>query len=373
MVKVCIVSPVHDSTDIRIFKKQVVSLHKLGYKISAICKTDSAGLSKTLGIEVIPLNYTTRLTRFFSLPRIIYLALKEKSDIYHIHNPDTLPVGLALKFFGKRVIYDTHENFRKKILLRDWIPKPIRSFTANSVFYGEKLLSIFFNATIVTQKEQCHDYAKSYLIGNSPIYSVRHNVERNKRSAATSIRLVYLGGISEDRGLSNMLNLCFRMNDIYPTELYLIGPTINALTKCELVKQISQYENVFYKGVLGQDAAFDFVCNCDFGLILLDDVADYKDTSPNKLFEYMMLGTPFIASNFPNWEDTLKCCTGGIFINPSKITSDFSKLIIDSRNDINHYNNLSKSGEDFIKNYYNWAATDEPKLVYLYKKILGAL
>lgn len=368
--KITIICPVHQSNDIRIYKKEALSLSKLGYQISIISKQHDYDSDVIHGIEHISLDYKNRLARFLSIPKIIVLALKERADVYHIHNPDTLPIGLFLKLFRKKVIYDTHENFHKKIHLRQWIPKLIRSLIANVVFYGEKYSSYFFDATIVTQKEQCHDYVRSCLIGNSPLVETTNTSIIKVRSLNAPIKLVYVGGISHDRGVLHMINLCNKMNDIYSTELYLVGPTINSLTNDDLLKLINQHDNIFYKGSLEQHIAFDVVKDCDYGLILLDDVADYSETSPNKLFEYMMLGTPFVATNFIKWQDLLEQEKAGFFVSVDEINDELASALIDNYKDSITYQEMAMSGIKFVTQKYNWNISDEPQLIELYNKVL---
>lgn len=369
MHKVCIVSPVHNTSDIRIFKKQFTSLVNRGFKVSVICRADMIYAKSTKGVKITALDYSNRFLRFLHIPKIIYMALKDNADVYHIHNPDTLPVGIVLKLFGRKVIYDTHENFRKKILLRKWIPSLIRATIANMVFYGEKACSHLFNATIVTQEEQKKDYKRSCLIGNSPILPKRHSL-LNKSLEKDVLRLVYVGGISEDRGLSHMLRLCSLMNEVHPTELTLIGPAINSLTNEKLLELVSKTSNVIYKGTLAQSEAFEIVKGSHYGLILLDDVADYRETSPNKLFEYMMLGTPFIATNFDKWQSLLGSINAGFFVTPSTLNLQIAKKIAQAWLDDDNYKALSTEGAGFICNTYNWELTDEPKLLKLYEEVL---
>lgn len=371
MTKVCIISPVHDTTDIRIFKKQALSLLNQGYQVSAICKQDSAGFAAIFDIKLQTLAYKSRLSRFISLPKILKLALKEKADIYHIHNPDTLPIGILLKVFRKKVIYDTHENFKKKILLRQWIPKALRAVIASSVFYTEKLFSYCFDATIVTQDEQLKTYHGTTLIGNSPLLPSDFFMDCVKPKSADIIKLVYVGGISEDRGLSNMLTLYSVLNSITTSELHLAGPAINSTSKEDIISKVEEHKNVFYHGVLMQKEAFKLIKQSDFGLILLNDVADYKNTSPNKLFEYMMQSTPFIASDFKKWKEVTHGVNAGFFISTNKIDNNFAQLLSKYKNSPKMYNTMSKEGSVFIKNHYNWQIVDEPKLLNLYTNIIG--
>jgi hypothetical protein len=48
-------------------------------------------------------------------------ALKTDADIYHLHDPELMPLGLLLKLQRKKVIYDVHENLPKQISIKHWI------------------------------------------------------------------------------------------------------------------------------------------------------------------------------------------------------------------------------------------------------------
>ena len=50
--KVCILSSVHKWNDIRIFKKQAVSLAKSGFEVTYVVPTQEKGLVK--GVDIIP-------------------------------------------------------------------------------------------------------------------------------------------------------------------------------------------------------------------------------------------------------------------------------------------------------------------------------
>ena len=59
----------------------------------------------------------------FIFPRFIYKkALEINADIYHFHDPELMPVGLKLMKAGKKVIYDVHEDIRKKMTSKPYIP-----------------------------------------------------------------------------------------------------------------------------------------------------------------------------------------------------------------------------------------------------------
>lgn len=57
----------------------------------------------------------------------VYLeAMKINADIYKLHDPELLRIGLRMKRNGKKVIFDSHENYREQIKEKKYIPKWIR-------------------------------------------------------------------------------------------------------------------------------------------------------------------------------------------------------------------------------------------------------
>ena len=200
---VCIVAPVHMFDDIRIYKKEAISLANAGYKVILYSRTPTNKGIIEHNIQVKPVIYKNRAIRFLKLTPLFFRILREKADIYHLHNPDTIFYVFILRFIGKKVIYDTHEDFSKKILLRSWIPKLLRRPLALLVLNLEKFVGIITSSMIVTQNEQLTSYSNSFVIGNAPIFKEYELALRN----VSEIKLVYLGGISADRGLWKMLEI----------------------------------------------------------------------------------------------------------------------------------------------------------------------
>ncbi len=105
-------APVHYYDDVRVFQKEAKTLSANGYRVLLLARAEISLVEE--GVEVVPLPVVkNRLMRFLCLPRVFWTAFMLKGDVYHLHNPDTLPIVLLLKMLGRRVIYDTHEDFSK--------------------------------------------------------------------------------------------------------------------------------------------------------------------------------------------------------------------------------------------------------------------
>jgi hypothetical protein len=122
-MKVCHLTTVHPSDDIRIFRKQCISLSKFGYDVSLI---SLKGKSQFVhNVNVIGLNWqhsTNRIFRILFGPFLVFFAaIRIRAAIYHFHDPELLFVGLVLRIMGKKVIYDVQEDDLYDIQDRDYV------------------------------------------------------------------------------------------------------------------------------------------------------------------------------------------------------------------------------------------------------------
>ena len=71
---------------------------------------DGLGIEKTNGINIFDIGKPrNRLIRMFITPlKILCFLIRFRASIYHIHDPELLPVGFLLqKLFFKKVIFDS--------------------------------------------------------------------------------------------------------------------------------------------------------------------------------------------------------------------------------------------------------------------------
>ena len=140
--KVCVLTTVHPPFDTRIFYKQARTLARAGYKVVLIAQHNRDEMVDGVKIVALP-KPRNRFARIFGLTwRAFHLALRERAEIYHFHDPELLPIGVLLKIFTRaKVIYDVHEDVPEQILTKHWIPCLLRRPLAGVFNAFEKLMA----------------------------------------------------------------------------------------------------------------------------------------------------------------------------------------------------------------------------------------
>jgi glycosyltransferase involved in cell wall biosynthesis len=367
--KVCIIAPVHLYSDTRVFQKEAKTLQKNGYIVRLFARHTKDAYIDEIEIKAVP-KIKVKLLRFFSHPWILWEVLKYNPQIIHLHNPDTLLIGFILKLLKKKVIYDVHEDFTKRVPTREWIPSICKKPLVKLVKWGEKLAYHFFDRIIITQQDLIERIGDNCLIiENSPVstgdliqkaYLLSNNIIKEKY-----FRAIYIGSINRIRGLFEMIESIKCLNENYElkSRLWLAGVIEEALLKDAQKK--SGWEYVDYLGNLSQEEAFSYVIKSDVGFNVIKNEGGYDSNNPNKLFEYQLFGIPFIASDFEYWKQTITTTKQtGIFVNPENI-EEITKAAYELAINNKKAKKLGENGRNFIISHYNWEI-ESKKLLDLY-------
>lgn len=375
--KVCIFAPVHVYTDIRVYQKEAKTIASAGYSVVLIARAakerEAAEERGQLRIEGVP-RYRSRFQRFLMQPLMLKSIWRTRASIVHLHNPDTLLLGFLLKLMGKKVIYDTHEDFTKRILMREWIPAMLRKAVAKAVGRLEAWAGRVFDASIATQVDVARRLgAKSVVIENAPIsqgelienaYSLSEAIQKTE-----VFRAVYVGTIGRTRGLLQMVKAMEYVNQLFPARLWLIGP-VHDQAAMEEVRDRVGWMYVDYLGVLSQEMAFAYMIQSDVGLITIQDIGDHAKTSPNKIYEYQRFGIPFIASDFAVWREKVGHVGSGVFVNQED-PLEIAQVMTFLHDHPEQAKEMGQRGVEFTVNEYNWEKEAE-KLIRLYQSLSSA-
>src|SRR5699024_10257135 len=353
-MKVCHITSLHRFKDVSNTRKEAVSLNeKNNMEVFLIApNTDNVVFN---GIQVIGVDRKNRnrLSRIFNATKEFYFkAIELNADVYHFHDPELIPLGKKLAKGGKKVIYDVHEDVPRQILEKTWIPKQLRRIVSWIFDKYEKKSVKNFSAVITATPYITKMFGKSNNniidIKNYPILKELTIDEEhyNKKS-----QFVYVGGISINRGVTNMVKAIGNMKG---SQLALEVKFTNDNLK-EKSMQLNGWQQVDYVGFIDRDEVKQLLGESMAGLVVLHPTINYKDSLPIKMFEYMAAGIPVIASNFPLWKEIVEKNECGICVDPLNHTEILNAMkYIKNNPDI--AKQMGRNGRHAVEAKYNWEA-----------------
>ncbi len=371
--KVCIVTSVHPALDTRIFHKQAHSLARAGYDVVLIAPGD--GDKQVGGIDIKYLKKPgSRLLRWFGFWRPLKLALKQRADIYHIHDPELLLMIPFLKALtGSKIIFDIHENVKHQIRNKEWIPKRIRLIVAKLYGFAERVFLRFCDTLVIAEDSYAQNYeaySDVICIHNYPIITSQPDELQERRSYR---RLIYVGGLSEARGILSILEAAKLVKrDIENLELFIVGKSGSKEFDLNVRRKIDESDldaEVTLTGWLPFVEAQKRVTESDIGLVLLKPIKNYIESFPTKLFEYMVAGLPVVASDFPIIKDIVEEHHCGLTVDPNDPDAIARAItwICEHPNDARM---MGENGRRAVVEIFNWTQ-EESLLLSIYDRLLG--
>ncbi len=372
MTKICHVTSVHDTNDVRIFKKECVSLAKKKeyevYLVGPGCDNKEESGVKIIGAGERPLRRIDRMFRY--APKVISKAIEVDADIYHLHDPELLRHALKLKRIGKKVIFDSHENILDSIDEKNYLP-----------FFIRKLIKIYFrvvqavvvkriDAVIIVTPQMRATYLKYnkniYLISNFPILSSKEIAEKNYHY--NKGEFLFAGGISDQWSHKEIIEAISGLGGI---KYYLYGAGDEQYLK-EL-HDIAGSEKVHFGGKIPFEEVQQKMQEMQFIVAILKPGKNtfYSEGTlgNTKLFEAMGNYKPVIATNFSLWKEIIEDNKCGICVDPNDVESIKKAIqyMLDCPDE--EIVEMGQNGRKAVEGKYNWGE-EEKNLYLLYNNIL---
>lgn len=366
--KIAHLTSAHPRYDTRIFIKECTSLADANYHVSLVV-ADGGGNEIKNGVHFVDVgakegNRFTRMTK--TVQKVYKKALELDADIYHLHDPELIPIGLKLKKMGKKVIFDAHEDLPNQLLEKPYLNRFLLKIlskiaTRYESYSGQKFDAIITATPFIRDKFLAYN-PRTIDINNFPKLSEFTSPIKTDKTNT----IVYIGEIAHVRGIKEMVKSLHYIPEI---RLNLGGNFCEPEVESE-VKLYPQWNRVNELGFLSRKEVAHLLSQSIAGLVTLHPTRSYIDSLPVKMFEYMASSLPIIASDFPLWRSIITEEKCGICVDPlnPQAIAEVIQWIIDHPDEAAI---MGENGLHAVQKKYNWEH-EEKKMLSLYRDLLGS-
>ena len=338
-----------------------------GYE-TVLVVADSKGAETVDGVSIIDVGLPVgRLYRIANTTRQIYKqALLLNADLFHLHDPELLPIGLRLKKLGYKVIFDSHEDVPAQLLNKDYLPPIVcglipKYYKLYESWACHKLDGViaatpFIRAKFLSTGINAQDVANFPILDE---FSPATDWESKKNEVC------YVGSIGRVRGIEQM---CDAMQHVETSSFLNLVGQFDDSELHETMRKKTGWQRVYELGLLSRSEVRCVLGRSVAGIVTLNPISNYLDALPIKMFEYMSAGIPVIASDFPLWRQIIEGNDCGVLVDPMKpmdIANAIDSLLLDR----DLAKRLGSNGRSAVESKYNWT-TQERKLFNFYESIL---
>lgn len=369
MPEIVHLTSVHIPTDTRIFQKELKTLRSSGYHVTLIAPGSEDQVLDGITVRHIPV-FKNRLKRFVLGPWNIYrMARKMNADIYHLHDPELVTAGLALKLGGKRVIYDVHEDMPRQLYDKDylpsWIVRPL-SFILEKfeLFAASRFDGI---VTVTPTINRRFPVSKTVMVQNFPI--LNHYLEINADNYLNRPNVVIFMGVIQDiRGITEVVDAMKNVGKKYQdAEFRLVGKIVPESYR-ETLARMEGWKYVQSIGWLTQQEVNKHLEQARMGVVTYHPYPNHIEAQPNKLFEYMAAGLPVIASDFPLWRNVVDRFKCGLLVNPES-AREVEEAVNYLLSHPVEAAEMGRRGRQAVMDHFNWDS-EAKHLKRLYARVL---
>ncbi len=372
--KVVVLSCVHRAIDSRIFYRQAVYALSAGYRVVVIAR--HKGEEVRDGVRIHPFKKRrSRFLRFLSTWKLALMALKERADLYHFHDPEMLPAMVALRIArGRPVIYDCHEHVVDSLVEKRWIPAPVAGILKPVVFAVQWLCAKVLGKVIVVVQEQKGMFPESVdflVLGNFP---PRFATNEAPDPADRPYDLVHCGSVSRQRGslvLVETIRILVREMGRSDLTVLMIGHTPESVDRefLEALRCEGLERHVAFGGYVPLDRVPHELRRAKIGLAMQQRTRQYRYAITSKLLDYMAAGLPSVSSDFDYNRKYAPENEAALYVDPCSAT-EFAGAISSLLDDHATRERMGKKARRLQTGRYT-AEGEVAKLLAYYGRALG--
>lgn len=363
-------------------EKEARTLSQAGYDLTLLGWDRSASLPRQGdldGMRVVRLPIRAEYaTGMHNLPDLLRWQLgllrwlryhRRDYDLIHACDFDTiLPALICRGLYSKKVIYDIFDFYADHLRLTPgFIKQAIRAVDLHAINRADALILVDDSRYEQIQGSRPQ---RSAVIYNSPedIPAEAKPDETGKPDVAhphgSSLNIVYIGLLQVERGLFELLTVLRRHPD-WSLDLAGFGGD-----EARLVKLAEDMPNVSWHGRVPYPRAIELSSAADVLIATYDpSIPNHRYSSPNKVFEAMMLGKPVVVAQDTNMDRIIQHADCGLVV-PYGDVSALEAALLQLRSDRDLRLRLGENARNAYDTTYSWQIMAD-RLLRLYKDVLG--
>lgn len=352
------------------------ALADAGYDVVMQAQPDlSAGHEDRVRVEYLPLR-RNRLSRMLSAPLTIRRALRTRPDALYVVSLDLLPWAVLARHLGRApvVVYDSNDEHHTFMLIKEWIPRPLRRPLGRLAGRLEPWLAARLDAatTALPATQQRFERAgvRSLQVRNFPPASLARETSR----AGDRDYDVLLGGSLPGDQVDLLARTAAAAEELRgrPLRWLVAAREYGDEDKRLLVATLEAH---------GVRAQFDLRYNVPFpdmqslmdrsriGFVLYPSGLNYAERIPIRIFEYMAAGVPFVAADLPTTAEFTEGRGVAELVPPGDADGN-ARAIVSLLDDPERLREMSRRGPELVRESYNWDR-EASRLTELFQELVG--
>lgn len=371
--RVCVLTSVHSALDTRVFHKQARTLASAGYDVLLVAQHAGDTCQDGVRIAALP-EGVPRWQRPVQWWRLLLKALRSRADVYHIHDPELIPLALLLQGLTRRpAIYDAHEYYGDEVRTRLWIPAPLRNLCGRLTEQLEKAAARRLGAVVTVNEHMTARFLRvqprSVTIHNYPPAEYFGEAPSGERERL----VVYAGVLTRDRGIETIYETGRLLRARFAGLTIAIAGSLDwAGVSPTIPREEAAWQRdagVRFLGLLPQREIPGLLARAAAGWVPFLPTPNNIRSTPNKLLEYMAAALPVVASDFGYLRAIVSGAGCGLLACPADAASQAAQIawLLDHPHEARA---MGERGRRAVLDRYTWA-TEGEKLVRLYDELRG--
>ncbi len=291
--------------------------------------------------------------------------LSVRAQIWHLHDPELLPIAAILIMLKRKVIWDAHEDYYLQFKLysqyRTYLPRIFRKFlslvTLSILKYVDNKAAGIVAATDTIKSK--YKNLNCVVIGNE----ARVEEFENANPCFVNNKVLFLGSTTETHCFQQTVDAILSLENL---QLIVAGSAVDSQTASYSKKLLGN--RITFFGWANRSELLDLISESVIGMVTYQDLPTYNEAEPTKLFEFLMSGLPIVATPINPSKHYLELSGGGVVsegFEGRDLREAIQKLLASEK----AWSKMSKNGKAWAKENANWDKSED-QLFSFYSKLV---